>query len=138
MQMEALGSGLYSTLTLLFTSKVVFEGNEIISSLSPESKTIITPHPSRPVKSLTVPVASMPELSFVHPLTKRIAENKMIQILFITSFSADNELKTIVAYLLLIATTGLSLEAITAGIMPAKTPTTKQIPMAQIRFAVEI
>ena len=77
---ETLDSGLYSTLTLLFISKVVLGGNEIISSFAPESKTIIFPHPSKPVKSCTIPVASMPELSFVfvHPLKKRKVENKMI------------------------------------------------------------
>lgn len=78
MQTEALGSGLYSTLTLLFTSRVVFEGKEIISSFTPESKTIIFPHPSRPVKSCTIPVASILELSFVQPPTKRKVENKII------------------------------------------------------------
>ena len=138
MQMDALGSGLYSTLTLLFTDRVVFEGNESISSFSPESKRIINEHPSRPVKSFTVPVASMPELFFVHPATKKIAKNKMRQILFIMSFSTDNELKKNVAYLLLIATTGFNLAAIIAGIIPASMPTTKQMPIAQIRFAVEI
>ena len=98
--MEALGSGLYSILTLLFSTKVVFGGNEIISSLSPESKTIIIAHPSSPVKSLIIPVASMAILSFVHAVTKRIAENKMKWILFIMSFNPDTELKVNVAYLL--------------------------------------
>ena len=98
-QMEALGSGLYSIFTLLFSSKVVFGGKESISSRSPESKTIIIAHPSSPVKSLIIPFASMAILSFVHPVTKRIAENKMKQILFISSFQPDNELKANVAYL---------------------------------------
>ena len=76
-QMEAIGSGLYLILTLLFSTNVVFAGNEIISSVSPESKTIIIAHPSRPVKSLTIPVASMAILSFLHPVTKKISVNKM-------------------------------------------------------------
>ena len=41
-------------------------------------------------------------------------------------------------YFDLMATTGFILEAITAGIIPASTPTTKQMLMAQIRFCVEI
>ena len=98
-QTEALGSGLYSIFTLRFSINVVFAGNESISRRSPESKTIIIPHPSRPVKSLTIPVASMAILSFVHAVTKRIALNKMKQILFITSFKPDNESGVNVAYL---------------------------------------
>ena len=43
-----------------------------------------------------------------------------------------------VLYLERMATTGFNLAAIKAGIIPASMPTTKQIPIAQIRFAVEI
>src|SRR4030095_6352376 len=41
-------------------------------------------------------------------------------------------------YFDLIATTGFNLAAITAGMIPASTPTTKQMLIATIRLAVEI